>query len=208
MSALRPEIANLPAAYELVVCDAETDAAAEAGRLAALGAEEGTLVWASEAAADEDRFDRATSGTADFSCALVLRPEDPREMAMQLVQVALVSLGAYVASEVPPMTALRYEPPGEVLIGESRLANVTAAPGPSRGDRYEWLVLGVTLNVRRLPEPSALGDTYLRVVGVEDAEPAKVLVGFARYFLCWIDRWAGEGFEPVRKAWLARARQR
>jgi hypothetical protein len=40
---------------------------------------------------------------------------------------------------------------------------------------------------------------------VDDAEPAKVLPGFGRYFLSWVDRWAGEGFEPVHKAWLARA---
>ena len=46
--------------------------------------------------------------------------------------------------------------------------------------------------------------------GEGDCEPeARVLLeGFTRHFLAWINRWAEEGFAPVRKAWLQRANGR
>lgn len=200
MSGIPIEVNDLPAAYDPILCEPDTDAAAEACRLAALGAGEGTLVFVRE---QDSRPSR--SGSADFSCALVLRPDDPREVALQLVCVAVVSLGAYIASEVPPLTALGYGSRNEVLLGGARLAQVAATPGPSVEDRYEWLVLGVSLNVGRVTDPAAAGETSLFAAGVDGAEPAKVLAGFARYFLFWVNRWTDEGFEPVRNAWRSRA---
>src|SRR3546814_5508125 len=50
--------------------------------------------------------------------------------------------------------------------------------------------------------------TTLHFVRWSEITPAALLEAFSRYFLVWTNRWLDDGFEPVRTAWLARARER
>ncbi len=198
---------NLPPAYVLVTHDRIDSAIEEAKRLASAGAEEGTLVWARQQTHGHGRFGRAwVSPPGNLYCALVLRPEEPPSVAVQVNYVAAVSLAAAIAGLVSPMVELRYRWPNDILLYDAKVASLfLEAPKARVRDNDGWLVLGIAVNVKSHPETLEAPATSMHMDGYSEASAADVLEQFSRYFLSWINRWADEGFAPVRKAWIQRA---
>jgi BirA family biotin operon repressor/biotin-[acetyl-CoA-carboxylase] ligase len=196
----------LPPDYELLTYETLDSAVDEAMRLAARGAEEGTLVWAKQQSAGHGRFGHPwISPPGNLYCALILRLEEPAETALQVNYVAAVSLGAAVAELLGP-AALQYRWPNDLLVGGSKVGGLLLAASPrNSAGAFDWLVLGVAVNVATQPinvNATALAPFSDRLEGVSEAD---VLEGFARHFLSWINRWAEEGFAAVHKAWTVRA---
>lgn len=197
---------NLPPAYVLATRDRIDSAIEEAKRLASAGAEEGTLVWAKEQVSGRGRFGRPwISPPGNLYCALVLRPEEPPSVATQVNYVAAVSLAAAIAGLVSPMVDLRYRWPNDILLYDAKVASILLeAPTTRAEDSYDWLVLGVAVNVNSHPGDLEAPVTSMRMDGYSEASATDVLEQFSRYFLSWINRWADDGFAPVRKAWIQR----
>ena len=196
---------DLPRLYELIRCDIVDSAVDEARRRALHGAEEGTLVWAQQQTAARDLFGRPRPSPRGhlYGC-LILRPEHPAAVALQLNYVAVVSLGVAIAELASPMTELRYRWPNAVLLNNAKAGDVVLEPGPTLAGVFEWMLLGFTVNVINHPETSGPEETSLAAEGAGDVTAAELLDGFSRYFLSWINRWADDGFAPVRKAWRQR----
>ena len=197
---------SLPPQYQLVAYDAIDSVVDEARRLAEQGAEEGTLVWAKQQSAARGRFERPwLSPAGNLYCALILRLEEPPAAALQVSYVAAVSLGATIAELIGP-AELHYRWPNDILLNEVKVAGLMlAAPPRSANAAYDWLVLGVAVNVNTQPaavEAETVAAHSDRFGGVPET---LVLEDFARHFLSWINRWADEGFTPVQKAWQLRA---
>lgn len=179
----------------------------EAARRAREGAEEGTLVWA-----DEQTGARTRGGHTWFSppgnlhCALVLRPDYDKARSAELAYVAAVAAGSALAELLTPMTGLRYRWPGDLLINDLDAGRVVLAAPASAGDVYEWLVVGVMINVALHP-PNPEPERYVSVhaSGAGEVSAARLLEDFSRYFLHWINRWAEDGFETVARQWQIRA---
>lgn len=196
---------ELPHVYELIICDVVDSAVDEARRLARAGAEEGTLVWAQEQTAARDRFGRPRpSPRGDLYGCVILRPEYPAVIVFQLNYVAAISLGLAIADLVSPMTELRYRWPNAVLLNDAKVGGIVLEPGPTLAGAPEWLLLGLTANVKNYPGAAGHGVTSLLAEGSDKVSAADVLEGFSRYFLSWINRWADAGFAPVRKLWIQR----
>lgn len=196
---------NLPPAYVLATHDTIDSAVQEARRLALQGAEEGTLVWAKEQTAGRGRFGRPwVSPHGNLYCALVLRLEEPAAVAVQVNYVAAVSLAAAIAGLVSPMVELRYRWPNDILLYDAKVAGILLDAPTRQLDYYDWLVLGVGVNVTSHPNLDAPA-TSLHTDGFSQASATELLEDFSRYFLSWINRWADEGFAPIRKAWMQRA---
>lgn len=197
----------LPHQYELVILDRVDDVTREAARRAADGAEEGTFVVAVEQSDARTRHGAPWfSPAGNVHCAIVLRPDFPNARAGQLVYVGGVSAGAALAGLLSPMTGLRYRWPNRILLNELDAGRIVlAGPGLDR-DPMPWLVLGLMVNVAHHPEnpePEAYNSVHAsgsREVGVE-----ALIEDFARHFLASINRWDEEGFEPIGRAWTARA---
>ena len=197
---------ELPHVYELVVCDVVDSVVDEARRRARAGAEEGTLVWAQEQTAARDRFGRSRpSPRGDLYGCVILRPEYPAVVVPQLNYVAAISLGLAIADLVSPMTELRYRWPNAVLLNGAKVGGIVLEPGPTLAGTLEWLLLGLTANVKNHPGAAGLGVTSLLAESSDKVSAADVLEGFSRHFLSGINRWAETGFAPVRKAWSLRA---
>lgn len=209
-----PDEIELPPLYEPVWVERTDSAGAHAERLARHGAGEGTLVWTGAQDAD-----LTAGGTHWFSppgnlhCALVLEPEFDVDACMQLGYVAMTSMGAALSAKVTPMTAVTYRLPGQLALNGLRSGRLqlTAgrrgggeAPAPERP--FDYLVLAWAVNVARHP-PNPEPERYnaLHASGAGDVTPAALLEAYARHFLSAINRWAQDGFEPVRRAWLDRA---
>jgi len=203
------ELPSLPGPYELIIVPEVDSVLAEAARRAHAGAEEGTLIWAERQHDARTRRGHAWDAPrGNLHCGLVLRPEHDNATAQQICTVASVAAGAAIAEVVAPMTGMGFRWPGDLLINELLAGQVQLAAPAGGADPWPWLALALSVNVAhhpQNPEPElfnsvhASGDAdHVRVVDV--------LEQFARHFLRWINLWAEDGYAPVRRAWLQRAR--
>jgi BirA family biotin operon repressor/biotin-[acetyl-CoA-carboxylase] ligase len=124
----------------------------EAKRLADLGEPEGTVVSAAAQSAGRGRAGRAWITPRDSAIAMsvVLRP---RIATARLAQVAL--LGGLAAVEgIQRSTSLHPELkwPNDVLVRGKKAAGVLAEAGFA-GDRLEYAILGIGVNVNAGPPP-------------------------------------------------------
>jgi BirA family biotin operon repressor/biotin-[acetyl-CoA-carboxylase] ligase len=192
----------LPPFYRLVALDTVDSTNEEAKRRARQGAEEGTLVWSCEQAKGRGRRGRAwVSPPGNLYLSLVLRPQAPQMRHGELGFVTAVALGEAVSAFVPQTSALRYKWPNDVLLAGRKASGILLESESGAG----WLVLGVGVNVAHAPQGTETPATSLRNEGAQDATVEAVLERFAHTFLCWTDRWAEEGFAPIRASWLERA---
>ncbi len=196
---------DVPPLYELISYDTVDSVIDEAKRLARHGAEEGTLVWARQQTAGHGRRGRPwLSLPGNLYCALVLRPEEPAALAVQVSYVAAVSLAAAISNLAPPLIEVRFRWPNDVLLYDAKVAGIWLETAPAANDRYEWLVLGIAVNVENAPDDLDPPATSLWLEGAPEVTVSGLLEVFSRHFLSWINRWADEGFKPIHRAWSIR----
>ncbi|HSR70912.1 MAG TPA: biotin--[acetyl-CoA-carboxylase] ligase [Kiloniellales bacterium] len=202
-----PDAPRLPPAYRLVALERVTSTNEEALRLAAEGAEDGTLVWAREQTAGRGRQGRSwSSPPGDLYLSLVLRPECTPGEAAQLGFVAALAVGDAVGTVGPPLVEVTYKWPNDVLLNGRKGAGILLESRTGPDGALDHLVLGVGVNVRNFPREARFPATSMVFEGaVPDLGPVPVLESFARHFLSWTNRWLDDGFAPIRRAWLNHA---
>lgn len=97
--------------------------------------------------------------------------------------------------------------PNDVLIDGAKAAGVMLDCGALAPD-YAWAALGFGVNLAAAPEALDQPATSLRAVLAPDAlapEPLVFLAALRPRMREWDRRVAGEGFAPLRQAWLTRA---
>jgi BirA family transcriptional regulator, biotin operon repressor / biotin---[acetyl-CoA-carboxylase] ligase len=196
---------NLPGLYELVVVGEADSARAYAERLAARGADEGTLVWVQKQTEGLGRRGNYwISGERNLHCAIILRPEETFTDCAQLSLLASVATSQAITLVGEPLEELRLGWPNDVYLNRGKVAGVHLSGELNGDDRVNWMV--VSVNVNTYSHPSSLGfeASSLRGEGFEISDRIEILEGFSREFLAWLNRWADQGLEPVRKAWLWR----
>lgn len=197
---------DLPGLYDLVVVEKTDSAVAQAQRLARKGAGEGTLVWAM---AQQEGIGRKgnywMSGNRNLHCALVLRPEDDFASCCQISLLACVCTAMAIARQAEPLEEIRFGWPNDVLLNRGKVAGVTLGGTLDVRGRPGWMVVGVNVNVHDSPSSRGFSAASMRGEGFQDPDRVTLLEGYAREFLSWINRWAEEGFAPVRKAWMTKS---
>ncbi len=194
---------RLPPAYRLVALDSVSSTNEEARRLAAEGAEDGTLVWAREQSDGRGRRGRRwESPRGNLFLSLVLRPQCSLAEAAQLGFVAALGLGDAIGSVAPPLIEVTYKWPNDILVNGRKAAGVLLESQGAEGSACDWLVLGVGANLVGFPEDTEFPATSLRFEGCPpEVTEVALLEAFGKYFLAWVNRWLEEGFAPIRKAW-------
>jgi len=180
----------------------------EARHRAENGAEDATLLLA-----DRQRNGKARSGSSwqssegDLHAALLLKPEFPRDQALELVHIAMLSLGTAIGEQVSGMTELRYRWPNAILISRGRVGGlfVDIAPTTDISEYPAWMILGMAVNMYRYPP--GLGLDAAALAGDGDCRPDRdeLIESFSRHFLSAINQWADEGLTPFIKQWQLRA---
>jgi BirA family biotin operon repressor/biotin-[acetyl-CoA-carboxylase] ligase len=198
---------RLPPAYRLVALDSVASSNEEAKRLAAEGAEDGTLVWVREQTGGKGRQGRQwASPRGNLYLSLIMRPDCPLKEAAQLGFVAALALGDAVGSVAPPLIEITYKWPNDVLANRRKLAGILLEAQATPEGTVEWLVLGLGANVKSFPKESDTPATGLHFEGcAASVTEAELLQAFARHFLSWVNLWLDEGFEPIRRTWLRHA---
>jgi len=196
---------NLPGLYDLVTVDQADSARAHAERLAAGGADEGTLVWVRKQTEGLGRRGNYwISGENNLHCAVVLRPEEPFAACCQLSLLATVCTSQAITLVGEPMEELRLGWPNDVYLNRGKVAAVHISGVLDADDRVDWMVVSVNINTFSHPSGLGFSAASLKGEGFEVYDRVEVLEGFAREFLTWLNRWAEDGLEPVRKVWLWR----
>lgn len=197
---------RLPPAYRLVAFDSIESTNEEAKRLARAGAEDGTLVWARAQTKGRGRGGRSwVSSPGNLFFSLVLRPDCPPATAVQLSFVAALGAGGGLAEVMPPMIDMKYKWPNDILLNRRKAGGILLETEGITGERLEWLVLGVGLNVAHYPGETAFPATSLHEEGATEVSVETLLEAFARHFQSWVNRWLDDGFAPVRHAWRENA---
>lgn len=196
---------SLPGLYELVVVEEADSARAHAERLAARGADEGTLVWVKKQTEGTGRRGKYwISGSRNLHCAVILRPEESFEICCQLSLLASVCTAQAITVIGEPMEELRLGWPNDVYLNRGKVAGIHVSGQMDAGGVVDWAVISVNVNTFDQPEGLGVAASSLRGEGFEVFERTELLESFAREFLAWLNRWADEGLAPVTKAWLWR----
>jgi BirA family transcriptional regulator, biotin operon repressor / biotin---[acetyl-CoA-carboxylase] ligase len=166
-------------------------------KLAAEGADAGTLLW--------------SSGQEVCEGAIVLAPEQPLEPSLPIVLIALLGLADGLGSLIPPVVAVTFGWPDRIEVNGGAVGGVRFACAATETAEAvpDWLVIGVGIAMRGRPweetAPERSRGTTLADEGCGEVLTVDLLEAFSRHFLSWINRWQEQGVEPVRKAWLSRA---
>jgi BirA family transcriptional regulator, biotin operon repressor / biotin---[acetyl-CoA-carboxylase] ligase len=178
----------------------------EAKRRASEGAAQGTLIWAQAQSAGRGRRGRGfVSPRGNLYMSILLRPDRPAASAAQLGFAAALALGDAVLPLLPRPEGLRYKWPNDVLIDGRKMSGILLESQAAGEGRLDWLVVGVGVNVASFPEGVDYPAISLAAAGAPVTVEA-LLEAVAGGFERWYERWRAEGFQPLRAAWLARAR--
>ena len=201
------EAPRLPEAYRLVSFDSIDSTNEAAKRLAGDGAASGTVVWARQQTAGKARRGREwVSKPGNLYCSVLLRPNRPAAEAMQISFVAATALADTLVAVLAPSATVECKWPNDVLVDGRKVAGILLESSARNGLAPDWLVVGVGVNVEHHPLSAEFPATSLRDAGGEDVSVTRMLTSFCHYFDSWFTAWSAEGFPPVRKAWLNRAR--
>jgi BirA family biotin operon repressor/biotin-[acetyl-CoA-carboxylase] ligase len=127
-------------------------------------------------------------------------------------QIALLGFAAGVAiaeaiDEVIGAGAAQLKWPNDVLIGDAKIAGILVDSG-AVDTQANWVALAFGINLASAPDNIDQAATSLRAHLPPDAaapEPLAFLAAIRPKLETWAVRIVGEGFEPLRRAWLQRA---
>jgi len=154
-------------------------------RLAALGAEPGTVFW-------DDTHGQCCA-------AFVLAPDRPLGDGRSILDLGALALFDAIAVLAPPQVPVHILPPDGLAIDGGRAATIRAALAPCCADAIpDWAVLGI--NVAMQSGTAAPGEapdqTCLMEEGFGDVTTADLLMQTSRHLLGWLDEWR-EGGAPA-----------
>jgi BirA family biotin operon repressor/biotin-[acetyl-CoA-carboxylase] ligase len=176
----------------------------EARRLATAG--DRGLVWitADEQTAGRGRRGRLwVSPKGNLMSTLLLSPARPPAECAQLSFVSAVAAADTVA-HFAAQAEVKVKWPNDVLAGGNKISGILLESASAGGNPY-FLAIGIGINLSHFPAGTEFPATSLAWLGVPVPSASEALTELAANFAKWYDVWDGQGFSPIRDAWLARA---
>ena len=141
-------------------------------------------------------------GQGNLAATLLLSTHKPPAQAAQVAFVAALA-AADMAADFVPSGRVTLKWPNDVLIGGAKACGVLVETGAAEGGGL-WLAVGVGANLAGAPDDTPYPATHFGAEG-RTPSPEEALEALDAAFAHWLDIWVGQGFEPVRIAWTARA---
>lgn len=190
-----------------ILLDAVDSTNAQAARLSP---NQPTWIMAAEQSGGRGRRGRPwASPRGNFYATLALQPTEPaNQVALRSFAAALALRDACVGlTGLTANFSLKW--PNDVLLNGGKLAGILLESSGA-GQRIQILAIGIGVNLIAAPtaqqvEPGAtppvslLGETGVRVT------PEVFLTALARAYAQWESTFTTQGFEPLRREWLAHA---
>lgn len=205
----------LPRGYELLALE-EVDSSSEHAKRIAIdwfaAPHNGPLwIWAKRQTGGRGRRGRSwDSGSENLTATLLMKPNFPVETAAQLSFVSAISLAETLERFVDAdQISLKW--PNDVLLEERKVAGILLESSTGQGESADWLSIGFGVNLTSFPADTPYPATSLAANLQTDAPndvpgPGVVLSALAERLDWWMNLWRGQGFEPIRSAWLSRAK--
>ena len=197
--------AGVPEGCKLIDLDEVDGTNAEAMRRVLDGERGPTWVIAQRQTAGRGRSGRAwSSQPGNLFASFITALDCPPAKAGQLSLVAGVAVVDAIrrAGEVP---GLRLKWPNDILVGTAKTGGILVESTSRPPQPGPIAVIGVGLNLVSAPDDLGRAATFLANHALA-LSPREALCFLAQTMSDWIGIWNnGEGFAPVREAWLARA---
>lgn len=150
-----------------------------------------------------------TDPPGNFAATLILRPEGNPADAAKLSFVAALAVHDALIRLCGPQLNLSLKWPNDVLLNGGKLSGILLESTGS-GGQVKALAVGIGVNLAAVPETGSLEDQALRPVSLlgetgMTVTPDDLLAALATSFDVWLRQIRDFGFDPIRKAWLARA---
>ena len=194
-----------PKGYALKSFDVIDSTNEEARRLAAAGEAGPIWILAGRQTAGRGRRGRSwESPTGNLAATLLLRPGKSASQCAQLSFVAATAACDILAG-FAPATEMRVKWPNDVLADGRKIAGILLESASQGGEPPNWLAIGIGVNLASHPEGLEYAATSLGALGGSVPKTDDALLHLAANFAKWYEVWRGDGFAPIRDAWLARA---
>lgn len=176
----------------------------EAWRLAATGETGPLWITADEQTAGRGRRGREwVSPKGNLSASLLLEPRRPAAECAQLSFVSALAAADTIALFAPDAD-VKLKWPNDVLANGRKIAGILLESASSGGEPY-FLAIGVGINLAHFPPDTEFPATSLAALGGKLPPTSETITQLAVHFAKWYEVWRGQGFAPVRDAWLSRA---
>ena len=193
-----------PSGYRQIHFETIDSTNEEARRLATLGDAGPVWITADEQAAGRGRRGRSwSSPKGNLSATLLLNPRRPAAQSTQLSFVSAIA-AAEAVGHFAPDADIRVKWPNDVLANSRKICGILLESASAGGEPY-FLAIGIGINLAHFPADTEFPAISLASLGVPAPPPRDALTQLAASFAKWYDRWRGEGFGPIREAWLSRA---
>lgn len=199
--------AEWPAGVGLRIHDSLDSTNAEAARLAGAGEPGPLWILARTQTAGRGRRGRGwVSPPGNLMATLLLRPQRPPGEAAQLSFLAALAVADLLDPELA-RGALALKWPNDVLVAGRKIAGILLESAAGAEGRLAWLAVGIGVNLAHHPQDPDLAypATSLPAATGRSLAPEDALTRLAAAFAGRQALWEGQGFAPVRAAWLARA---
>jgi len=165
------------------------------------GGAEGLVVWALTQTAGRGRQGRAwQSPEGNLYFSVLLRPRAPKRVWGNYSFVLGLAIGEAVRGFLPD-AKVELKWPNDVLVGGKKISGILLEAGEG------WLVAGVGVNVKHVPENPMYPATSLAAEGAKVAELEGVLRKVLDALNDWYEQMDKSGFAPIRDAWLESAKK-
>jgi len=176
----------------------------EARRLAAAGDAGPVWITADKQTAGRGRRGRVwVSPKGNLMSTLLLNPRRPVAECAQLSFVSAIAAADTVAHFAPD-AEVKVKWPNDVLANGRKISGILLESASAGGEPH-FLAIGIGINLAAFPPDTEFPATSLAGLGVAAPSGTDALTQLAANFVRWYEVWRGQGFTPIRDAWLARA---
>lgn len=177
----------------------------EARRRAETGARGPLWLTAERQTSGRGRYGRTwESASGNLAATFLFSPGLTADACAKLSFVAAMAVVDVLDSYVPGRAQVKW--PNDVLIAGSKVAGILLEAGGAQSQgQPEWLAIGIGINLVAAPGETPFPATALADHLAVPPGPATMLAGLNGSLNARLAQFFGEGFAPVREAWLARA---
>jgi len=129
-----------------------------------------------------------------------------RRPAAECAQLSFVSAiaAAEMVAHFAPGAEVKVKWPNDVLANGRKISGILLESASAGGEPY-FLAIGIGINLAYFPDATEFPATSLAALGFPAPSVGEGLTQLAACFAKWYYIWHGQGFMPIRNAWLARA---
>jgi len=197
-------VSGWPAGYRHIHHETIGSTNDEARRLAGKGEQGPLWITAGAQTAGRGRRGRAwVSPPGNLMSTLLIKPERPVAECAQLSFVSALASSDAMA-HFAPNAEVKVKWPNDVLADGRKISGILLESASAGGEPY-FLAIGIGINLAHFPPDTEFPATSLAALGVAIPSVPEALAQLASAFARWYDIWRGQGFAPIRDAWLARA---